>query len=91
MDAFRARKGRKCQTVEESVPCWVVEQGATGNCAGNGGCKFFRISGAYGTETPNSGRIGALLGVVEEGAFQAPQIELFGLLPDLEKMSAPKL
>ena len=59
VDAFRARKGRECQTVEESVPCWVVEQGATGNCGGNGGCKFFRISGAYGTETPNSGRIGS--------------------------------
>ena len=27
-----------------------------------------RISGVYGTETPNSGRIGALPGVVEEGA-----------------------
>ena len=32
-----------------------------GGRTGGGGCKFFRISGACGTEAPNSGRIGALL------------------------------
>ena len=60
--AFGARMGWKRQRVEESVPSkWGVERGWRG-----GGCKFFRISGAYGLETPNSGRIGALQ-VVEEG------------------------
>ena len=34
--------GRKRQIVEESVPCWVVEQGAPGSGGGNRGCKFFR-------------------------------------------------